>query len=393
MSLPPAGNRTPRRIIHIMLAAAAALVVLVAGLTVYVRQSSESDERQLVARPSSDALAVRTIIRAGLDGALRKDSPTDRRYFSRGVWTTGRTPCVQCDFGPGLVAAAMGSIEASPAYVGVAAETIDAVIRQYRAKNGALGRPGRGENLDISTMFIANQIGIALYILGPRLDPGRRAAWTEALRGATDYLVKNGNYAWYTNGNIAVGNALSAAWTWHATGDPRYRTLYVDALSFATSPPANRWPRRGLVFTRNPLRPDGADGAGYLTEAAGAGRPGFDADYTQIQADSAALIYLITNDIQALRLSNLLVNQLLPRVDRSTWMLDTSRGTRHPEKKRSIPFSTNALSILATRGRPDLRPLVAPQARASAVHLTKFGTVGDYHTWGIQLAPVLFFLR
>jgi hypothetical protein len=234
---------------------------------------------------------------------------------------------------------------------------------------------------------------MATRILGKRLDRKHRTEWTDALRGAVDFLQGNGNYEWYTNGNIALCNATAAAVTWSATGDPRYETIYRHALSFAEDPPVARWPGRGLAMTKNPTRADGSDGAGYLTEAAGDAKPGFDADYVQVQADFAAVIALVTGDPEAIRLTNLLVNELLPRVFRSTWLLNTSGGSRHPDRGRTVPFTTSALAILADRGRPELASLVPAQTAAMGTYIPDDEGQGAYELWGSRLAPALMSVR
>jgi len=343
--------------------------------------------------PSAYAEAVRAAALAGLDAARRKDPANDAFYFADGVWQTGKPLCFRCNVGPGVVAAALGSLRNDPDLVAVAEQTIDPPLSKHRSENGALGIPAQGEDgPDIQTMSFAGQLGLSLYALRDDLDPARMQTWTEALRGATEFLISNGNYAWYTNGNITLGNAMVAALTWKLTGDARYQAVYANALAFAQRPPAAQWPGRGLVLTKNPTLADGSDGAGYLTEVGG-GSPGFDADYAQVQADEAAVIALVTQDPAAIRLANLLVNQLLPRVDRTTWLLDTSGGSRHPESRRTVPFTTSALAVLAANGRADLAPLVPSQALQSVKYLVDDRGDGAYTMWGTRLAPLLIAVR
>lgn len=344
--------------------------------------------------PSRPAEALRDSVREGLDDLYYKQSPGDPFYFLDGIWKNGKEPCARCNLGPAVAAAALGKVESDERLVRMAIRTIEPAIRQHRMPNGGFGPAGPGEGgIDIQTSFFALHLGLTLYILGPELGERRRERWTEALRGATEFLVANGNYAWYTNGNIVLANAAVAALTWHATGDARYRTVFEEGLEFAMRPPADRWGGHGLVITKEPSRADGADGAGYLTESPLNGNRGFDADYTQVQADIAATLAIITDNPDALRLTNLMINQIMPRVDRKTWQLDTSGGSRHPAPNRTVPFTTGALTVLSARGRGDLRKLVDPQSRAMAVYTLADHNSGGYHQWGSRLAPALITLR
>ncbi len=130
------------------------------------------------------------------------------------------------------------------------------------------------------------------------------------------------------------------------TGDPRYGAAYEQALAFALTPDQQFWPGYGLVSTATPNRPDGRDGAGYLTENGGSG-PGYDAELTSAQADVATQLFLVNGD---------------PRIDTTAWTLDTSGGTRHPQPGRSVGFNSPVLAVLAWQGgRGDLAPLVSSQ--------------------------------
>jgi hypothetical protein len=177
-------------------------------------------------------------------------------------------------------------------------------------------------------------------------------------------LVINGNLSFYTNGNIAIGNALVMALAYWATGDPEYETYYNSALAFAIEPPQSEWPGFGLVYTKMPTRSDGSDGAGYFAESGGSTR-GFDADYTQLQLDQLVRLYLVTSSPAILRLVNLELNQEWPRVDIRNWTLDTSGGSRHPQPGRFVPFTTPALAMLALDGgRQDLAGYLHAQLQA-----------------------------
>ncbi|MFC4044501.1 hypothetical protein ACFO1B_39330 [Dactylosporangium siamense] len=333
----------------------------------------------------------------GLTALTTRDGGADPRYFEDGVWVHDQAPCFRCDVGPGVAAAALGALSGDERLKAMAIRTMDSAVQHHRLNTGAYGPPAGGETgPDIQTMFFAVHLGLTLHILGTSLDSAHRIAWTDALRAATDFLVRNGNFTWYTNGNISLGNAVVAGITAAATGQQRYADIYDEGLAFALDPPQSRWPGRGLILTRQPAAADGADGAGYLTETAGNGPPGFDADYTQTQADFAAILALVTADPRAIRLTNLLANQLLPRVDRTTWLLDTSSGSRHPDQHRTAPFTTCAAAVLAAHGRNDLVSLVDNQVAFIGTAFAESGgytNVGMYQLWGSRMAPTLMVVR
>jgi hypothetical protein len=278
----------------------------------------------------------------------------------------------------------------------MAIETMDTAIKLHQLPNGAFGPPAGSETgTDIQTVFFAVQLGFTFQVLGMTLDAAHRTSWSRALGGAADFLEKNGNYKWYTNGNIVLANTVAAAMAWRATGDARYKTMYDTAFDFALKPPQARWPGRGLVMTVPASSTDPSRAAGYLTEE-GPAPPGFDSDYTEMQADFAAILYLTTGEARALDLTNLLVNQLMPLVNKTTWELNTSGGSRRPMVNRAVPFTTCALAVLASNSRPDLLTLAQSQAKAIGMSFsesTTYTNIGMYQQWGSRLAPTLLSLR
>ena len=155
---------------------------------------------------------------------------------------------------------------------------------------------------------------------------------------------------------------------WRATGDTSLLGAYDRSWNF-TLAPGIRWPGFGLVYTRTSRSPLGVGGAAYLAEQ-GAGAPGFDPHYTILQADYAAELYALSRDPQVLRLLNLLMNQLLTRVEKHTLAIQTGGGSRHPERGVSGPFISSALPVLAFANRSrDLVPLVMKQLSFGAGRL------------------------
>jgi hypothetical protein len=333
------------------------------NIGMYFNLGSEPTSLLLLATASNqDRARTLSLLSDSVDSLSTQSDPSDPRYFSRGIWVSGQDSCFRCNIGPGVAAAAVAASTGDRLAYGLAVLTFDHAIAAHRSADGSFGPPARGETgPDIQTMMFANELGTALIALTPQLDPGRIQTWTSALTGAADFLVRNNNLSWYTNGNIVLGNALTMALAYRATGSPVYQAAYEQALAFAVAPDQPRWAGYGLVYTKTPSRADGSDGAGYLTEA-GAGTPGYDPELTAVQADVATRLFWVNGDQRVLRLMNLLVNQIRPRIDTKAWTLDTSGGTRHPQPGRVVAFDSPVLAVLAWQGgRGDLAPLVSSQ--------------------------------
>jgi hypothetical protein len=83
-----------------------------------------------------------------------------------------------------------------------------------------------------------------------------------------------------------------------------------------------------------------------------------------VQLSEASDLYAVSRDPRALRLANLLMNALRPRIS-SSMQLDTSGGTRHSEVSRTIAFTSSAPAVLAwLGGRDDLSWMVQPYVDA-----------------------------
>ncbi|MEV4636416.1 hypothetical protein AB0J80_03595 [Actinoplanes sp. NPDC049548] len=302
-----------------------------------------------------------------------------------GTWIDS-TECFRCDAGPALALAAAAAVTGDASRQAAAEKIFDYEINAHQQANGAFGTNPVGPDLD--TMFFANELGIATVLLKPTMDPARYGRWSTAVAKAADFLIKNGNLAWYTNGNIVVGNTLTMALAARLTGNAKYLTAYETALTFAVSPPQSRWPGYGFVYTSKGTQEDGRDSKGYFTEAVS--EPGFDAEYTMLQLDLLSPLYLINKDHRVLRYLNAITNQLWDRVNTATWRMDTSGGTRHPQIGREFPYDTASVSVLANvGGRTDLEPYISSQI---AKYTTAFrGGRGDRlkYAFGLALANVL----
>ena len=309
-----------------------------------------------------------------------------------GLWIGGDPDFWRSSSGPGLAAAAVAASTGDPTMRVDAEQTFDTLISEHEQPNGsftaAAGAPDP-QSPDIDTMFFVDNLGMALWALRPQMSSQEVAAWTSAIAAGANYLVNNGNLTWYTNGNVVVGNALVMALAYWATGNPVFETDYQQALSFAISPPQDRWPGFGLIYTKIPTLPDGSDGAAYFAESGG-GPPGFDADYTQVQLDQLTRLYLVTSSPQVLRLVNLLMNQEWPLVDTGNLELNTSGGTRHPQADRYIPFTSPGMALSASAGDQSyLTPYLQRQAAlVESVYsgLTTSWDSGGQYGFGLEAA-------
>ena len=344
-----------------------------------------------------DALVNQTIVarttkllRDSIAALSTRSGPNDHQYFSNGVWHSPDALEVY-NIGPGTAAAALwlatGGTDAR--LRSLAIKTIDTVISKRNA-DGSFGAANDGP--DIMAMSLGVEIGNAYLDLKSTLEPPRAARWRNAVAGAADFLIRNGNLAWYTNGNINAGNTELFYLAWRATHEPRFRTAYNQSWAFMLHPPQSRWTGFGLHVLPTDSRSRGDGGAaGYLAESGG-GPPGFDPEYSAVQLDIISRLYVLSGDPRALRLANLLTNALLPRVDR-TWLLDTSGGTRHPWPDRHVPFMTPAIAVLAwLGGRSDLSADIPRQfARISREYrgATRYGNVYHDHGLANQVAVIL----
>ena len=312
-----------------------------------------------------------------------------------GLWVGGDPAGWRASSGPGLAAAAIAAYNGSPAMLADAIQTFDTLIALHQQANGSFtavtGTVGP-QSPDIDTMFFVTNLGMALWALRSQLPAAEVTRWTNALSAAADFLVANGNLTYYTNGNINIGNALVMALAFWATGNAVYQTDYTTAMAFSVSPPPGRWSGFGLVYTKTPTVADGSDGAAYFAESGG-GAPGFDANYTELQLDQLVRLYLVTRSADILRMINLEINQEMPLVNTTSWVLNTSGGTRHPQANRFVPFSTPALAMAAmVGGRSDLLGFVVGQVATMQKYYAPYVTIwnpGGLVGFGLEVASLV----
>ena len=276
----------------------------------------------------NEAVAARTttLLDDSIKSLAQVNSPSDRQRFAAGVWRSADEGCWFCQVGPGTAAAVLWRSKREPHLRDLALSTFDRAIRANLRTDGGF----EGEAVDITTMMFGLELATAYLELRPALGTVRAKRWRAAIVGAADYLHGNGNLAWYTNGNINLGNTTLFYLAWKVSGQKRFLSDYETSFAFMLAPPL-RWEGFGLKLDRVPKKSDGADGKGYLAESGGA-TPGFDAEYTHLQADIAARLYVVSHDPRALRLLNLIVNKLLERVD-SDWALSTGRRHQAPSRR------------------------------------------------------------
>jgi hypothetical protein len=275
-----------------------------------------------------------------------RSGPTDPFWFGGGRWHVGDDSCSRCLLGPTVVAAALvhrdpdGQADLRDR---AAAATDSFIATRQRADGSFPANDATGSSVGVNTMFVGEQLATIGVLLGPHVDAARRARWNRAVGAAADALLRAKDPQWYANGNINLGYTLVLGLAARLTGRADLRRAYEASWDFVLAPPAPKWRGYGLRYRRVPSRADGADGAGYLTEAGGGG-VGFDAHYAQLQADVATRLWLTLGDRRALRLVNLLNGMLLPRLNEVSWMLDTSSGTRNTRRGMSFPFITASLA-------------------------------------------------
>jgi hypothetical protein len=373
-----------------MLARRAASLALAAALAVTPLGSSAAHAEPL---DRSSRARIVGLLSDSIRALSMQSSASDPRYFSGGVWLSGQDDCFRCNVGPGVAAAAVAATTGDKLALDLAIQTFDHAIAAHGRADGSFGPPAAGETgPDIQTMMFANELGTALIALTPQLDPDRIHVWTSALTGAADFLIRNNNLSYYTNGNIVLGNAITMALAYRVTTNGAYQGAYQQALAFAINPDLQRWGGHGLIYTATPTRSDGSDGAAYLTESGGLG-PGYDAEYTALQADMATRLFWVNGDQRVSRLMNLFMNQLRPRIDTTAWTIDTSGGTRHPQANRVVGFYSPVLAVLALQGgRADLAPLVSSQVASMDQGFRgalTYSSPGMYFSLGSEPASLL----
>jgi hypothetical protein len=339
---------------------------LLGAVALVAAVSAFSSAPALAASANVTAPSVRTLVGTVLDNYAGNNNKPTQRYYADGVWfnTDNSQNWAQTQGGAALAAASLWAStgRTNSTLLRKAVDTISVAIATGQNGDGsfsappaaAVGPPGAG----VTTEFFARMFGDTYLLVQSTLTTTQRQAWVAALTRAADYLITNKDVTFYANGNVNLGYAQTLYLAWRASGATRFANAYDAEWSFLLNPDQARWPGFGLHLTRTPARADRADGAGYLAEKGLAPDPGFDAEYTMVSLSEASDLYVVSRDPRALRLANLLMNVLRPRLS-STMQLDTSGGTRHAELSRSVAFTSSAPAILSwLGGRDDLAAMV-----------------------------------
>lgn len=311
--------------------------------------------------PAGDAAdKLRKFFKEEMALISQRSSATDSAYFLDGIWKNKDNSCWECDMG----AAVGGAIQQrdanfnDPALVNMICQSVDKAIATYQQADGSYLDP-KGQTTPIRTNFFLGEIATIYNELLPVLPEASKQKWLDSMKRAADYLIARKEPTWYTNGNINIYLALDFYLMGKITGDPKYMTLYQQQLDFVEKP-GSKFPQAGFITTKPPTKEDGSDGKGYYTE-----NNGLDWYYLEMQADNLAWLYAESKDPKVLRKLNLVTNQLFDRVNTSTWLLDTTGGTRHQAPATKV-FMSPAVGILAWQGnRTDLQPFVEPQLDAT----------------------------
>ena len=362
-----------------------------------------------------DPALVQNIVQA-IDESLvllsEKGSDTDTQYYEDGIWHFPNTSSGMWLYGagPAGMAAALwdwrqhhlDSLDAATKarqdwLHKIAVETFDRALKDHQKPDGDFA------DLTGHRVFFTIDFVNTYLLLKDTLDADTRQRWLAAMAIQVQFLMQHGELpnpalgnnwkgtdGWYVNGNVELCQAEWLYLVWKATGEQKYKDLYERQWK-KTVRPSPRWKGYGVFYFKQPTRSDGADGSAFLAEANVV--PGFDPEYGTLQLSAAARLYMKSRDPRALRLTNLLLNSLLPSLNKDTMVLDATYGSRHS----TYPlFQVCAPEVLAwLGGRSDLLPMLSDQfnkgVKAPLLQnaRTNQGAPGIYRAYGFDFAAML----
>lgn len=313
-----------------------------------------------------------SLIRDALTVWSVKDTPTDAQYMAGGQWFQDSVAYPsKTQGGPATGAALMWRKTGDWKWYTMATQTIGWMLNNGQRADGAFAAPG-DTGAAIPTQFFAQELGTTYVLLEaePHFLPEQAAWWRSKMAKAADFLLNGGDAVWYANGNVNVGYISTFYFAWRMTGLQRFKDAYEREIGFTSNPTTantqtNSFRGYGWQWgspTSMPTDwPTCATGAGFFTENIATTQPGFDTEYTNVQADEMLRLFILTGDPRIKCMANELLNQIKPRINTTTWQLDTSGGSRHTEAVRTVPFLSSSLAVMSANGRDDLAGLGAAQ--------------------------------
>jgi len=199
-------------------------------------------------------------------------------------------------------------------------------------------------------------LGWILLALGPSLAAAETAPLLDTVLRTRGALRGAGDLRYYINGNYAIP-LCELAYLWQELGDGgerQYELCWQTLVKPAWL--GSRWEGYGWIAT---TPPDGGAGAeGYFSETPGyAGRlpsATFDAEYSQLQTERLARLWLLNGDERALSYLGAIHRTLLHHLDRERWRIH-SRGASRVSGSTAFCGPASALIVLCSP-QPEVSP-------------------------------------
>ncbi len=230
-------------------------------------------------------------------------------------------------------------------------------------------------------------LGWILLALRPSLSSAESDTLSEPLRLTHRTLRAAGAFDAYINGNYAIP-LCELVYLWRHIGATSDDALYEHCWRMLVQPGAlaPRWAGYGWVATSLAADDGWLDAEGYFTETPGYVGPSphdtFDPEYSQLQLERLARLWLLTGDARAMRHLRAIHRLLLRLLDREQWTIGSSAGSRTTGTTR---FFSPASCLIA---------LHSPQSEITAefaLEQFRHGIVADYRLH--RLAPSPYLLR
>lgn len=311
------------------------------------------------------------LMREFINGVSRRTT-TDRGYYHDGTRFIGSGVSTAGGWVPASGVASAAAImsrylrapKRSPWISLIRLEMTELLSRQ--AASGSFGVIDDGDG------FVQAEMGLMVLLTKHNIEVSTWNAWRDSFLLGCRFLVngnpgQTSNANFYINGNRQLLQALCFYEAYLVTKDPYWLAQYNSQLTFTLNPSATA-PGNGVgglsagfgLFdgSGSPIaqaailgKSDTADKA-YLAESQVGVTPGLDWDYLQLQLDFAVRLWLLSGDAQVLKLCNLFRNKLQERLNRTTWVLDATGGSRH---NFAVGWLTTAEHILVLKnGRGDI---------------------------------------